>query len=186
MVTLCESGAFWLAMGITLTPAYDASGYYTPANGGAAEFNATFGMQIPSWIHSTLVGSFVQRPQKSVPVLTTRFIAFFHMCMALVTFFFCVGSIRTNLVLWLVFVFIDLAFIMLMATYWTLAEGMTTTAGNLQIVSQTPAALPITRELTFKLATGGRSLRLRLLRSRLVSVFASDPNSCGSAHSPGI
>lgn len=54
------------------------------------------------------------------------------MCMAIVTFFFCICSIRTNLVLWLVFVFIDLAFIMLMATYWTLAEGMTTTASHLQ------------------------------------------------------
>ncbi|CAK7199495.1 hypothetical protein SEUCBS139899_002175 [Sporothrix eucalyptigena] len=97
-------GAFWLALGVTLTPAYDAQAYYDTQSGGSAEFAASF--------------------------------AFFHMCMALVTFFFCVGSIRTNLVLWLVFVFIDLAFIMLMAVYWTTAEGMTEVAGKLQIVSK--------------------------------------------------
>lgn len=56
--------------------------------------------------------------------------------MAIVTFFFVVCSIRTNVVLWLVFVFIDLAFIMLMAVYWTLAEGMTKVSEHLQIVSQ--------------------------------------------------
>jgi succinate-acetate transporter protein len=60
------------------------------------------------------------------------------MCMALVTFFFVVGSIRTNVVLWLVFVFIDLAFIMLMAVYWTLAEGRTDLANRLQTVSGRP------------------------------------------------
>jgi hypothetical protein len=45
------------------------------------------------------------------------------MVMALVTFFFLVASLRTNITFVLVFLFIDLAFIMLMATYWTLAEG---------------------------------------------------------------
>lgn len=68
--------------------------------------------------------------------LTEALAAFFHMCMAIVTFFFVVCSIRTNVILWLVFVFIDLAFIMLMAVYWTLAEGMTGVSGKLQIVSK--------------------------------------------------
>lgn len=56
------------------------------------------------------------------------------MCMALVTFFFVVCSIRTNVVLWLVFVFIDLAFIMLMGVYWTAAEGKSDVSHKLQIV----------------------------------------------------
>jgi hypothetical protein len=57
------------------------------------------------------------------------------MVMALVTFFFVVGSLRTNFVFVLVFVFIDLAFIMLMATYWTLAEGKTAVASKCQKVN---------------------------------------------------
>lgn len=55
--------------------------------------------------------------------------------MALVTFFILVASLRTNIVYVLVFLFIDLAFIMLMATYWTLAEGKVTVAGKCQKVS---------------------------------------------------
>lgn len=56
------------------------------------------------------------------------------MAMALVTLFFVIGSLRTNLVFVLIFVFIDLAFVMLMASYWTLAEGKTDVASKCQIV----------------------------------------------------
>ena len=58
------------------------------------------------------------------------------MVMALVTFFFLIASVRTNIVFVLVFLFIDLAFIMLMATYWTLAEGKVAVAGKCQKVSR--------------------------------------------------
>ncbi|KEF52983.1 uncharacterized protein A1O9_10890 [Exophiala aquamarina CBS 119918] len=91
-------GAFWLAMGVTLTPTYEAQSYFTKA-GDTAQFYSSF--------------------------------SFFWMVMALVTFFFLIASLRTNLVFVLVFVFIDLAFILLMATYWSLAEGKTATAGKL-------------------------------------------------------
>ncbi len=57
------------------------------------------------------------------------------MVMALVTFFFLVASFRTNITFVLVFLFIDLAFIMLMATYWTLAEGKMAVAEKCQKVS---------------------------------------------------
>lgn len=57
------------------------------------------------------------------------------MVMALVTFFFLLASLRTSITFVLVFLFIDLAFIMLMATYWTLAEGKTVTAAKCQKVS---------------------------------------------------
>lgn len=55
--------------------------------------------------------------------------------MAIVTFFFLVASLRTNITFVLVFLFIDLAFIMLMATYWTAAEGKTAIAAKCQKVS---------------------------------------------------
>ncbi|KAK6375906.1 hypothetical protein LTS17_007728 [Exophiala oligosperma] len=54
------------------------------------------------------------------------------MVMALVTFFFLIGSLRTNVVFVLVFIFIDLAFIMLMATYWSAAEGKTAISAKCQ------------------------------------------------------
>lgn len=57
--------------------------------------------------------------------------------MALVTFFFLIASFRTNITFVLVFLFIDLAFIMLMATYWSSAEGKTAVAEKCQKVSST-------------------------------------------------
>lgn len=55
--------------------------------------------------------------------------------MALVTFFFLIASFRTNITFVVVFLFIDLAFIMLMATYWSAAEGKTAVALKCQKVS---------------------------------------------------
>ncbi|KAK5332313.1 hypothetical protein LTR98_011557, partial [Exophiala xenobiotica] len=99
VVFACYS-AFWLAMGVTLQPAFNAQAYYAAQAGGTSQFYSSF--------------------------------SFFWMVMALVTFFFLVASVRTNIVFVLVFFFIDLAFIMLMATYWTLAEGKTAIAGKCQ------------------------------------------------------
>jgi len=96
-------GAFWLAMGATLQPEFNAQTYYGSQPSGAEKFYSSF--------------------------------AFFFMVMALVTFFFVIGSLRTNVVFVLVFVFIDLAFIMLMATYWTLAEGRTAIAKRFQMAA---------------------------------------------------
>lgn len=93
-------GAFWLAMGVTLQPSFNAQAYYTNQPGGTAQFYSSF--------------------------------SFFWMVMALVTFFFLLASFRTNITFVLVFLFIDLAFIMLMATYWTLAEGKTAIAAKCQ------------------------------------------------------
>jgi len=96
-------GAFWLAMGATLQPDFNAQTYYGTQTAGKAQFATSF--------------------------------AFFFMVMALVTFFFLIASLRTNIVFVLVFFFIDLAFIMLMATYWTLAEGKTAVAAKCQIAA---------------------------------------------------
>ncbi|KAK5020666.1 hypothetical protein LTS07_011495 [Exophiala sideris] len=93
-------GAFWLAMGVTLQPAFNAQAYYTTQPGGISQFYSSF--------------------------------SFFWMVMALVTFFFLIASFRTNVVFVLVFLFIDLSFIMLMATYWSSAEGKTAVAEKCQ------------------------------------------------------
>ena len=57
------------------------------------------------------------------------------MIMTALTFLYVLASIRTNIVLVIVFLFIDLAFLMLMSTYWVLAEGRMVVANRLQIVS---------------------------------------------------
>lgn len=56
------------------------------------------------------------------------------MIMTVLTFFYVLASIRTNVIVFIVMLFIDLAFFMLMSSYWVLAEGRTTVGTNLQIV----------------------------------------------------
>lgn len=113
------------------------------------------------------------------------------MCMALVTFFFVVCSIRTNVVLWLVFVFIDLAFIMLMAVYWTTAEGMTATASKLQTVSASLLNVTVLEHLhetipyiytNFYPSKGCRSFHLCILCLWMVPLLPPNPAGRGPAH----
>jgi hypothetical protein len=56
------------------------------------------------------------------------------MIMTVLTLFYVLASLRTNITLVITFFFIDMAFFMLMSSYWTAAEGKTTTAKDLQIV----------------------------------------------------
>ena len=110
--------------------------------------------------------------------------------MAIVTFFFVICSIRTNVILWLVFVFIDLAFIMLMAVYWTLAEGMTEVSNHLQIVSQDLSlSIIIIVEMgnsTHVLLLGCWCFYLCLLCSGLVPFLPLDSSRGGLANSAGV
>ena len=94
--------------------------------------------------------------------------------MALVTFFFLIASLRTNVVFVLVFLFIDLAFILLMATYWTLAEGRTAVAGKCQIVStRIPASPSSNWNFDQHINTGSRCFHLHLLCLRLVFILGN-------------
>ena len=56
------------------------------------------------------------------------------MIMTVLTFLYVLASVRTNVTLVITFLFIDLAFFMLMSSYWTLAEGRADVAKNLQTV----------------------------------------------------
>jgi hypothetical protein len=56
------------------------------------------------------------------------------MAMSIVTSFFVIASLRTNILLVLILLFVDLAFLMLTACYWNLARGIATVAQHLQIV----------------------------------------------------
>lgn len=120
-------GAFWLSLGATLTPFYDATAaYYTPSENsvqlaiGKAEFYNTYG-----------VSRSLEPPVRLLRPLS----AFFYMIMTVLTFFYIIASLRTNITLVITFFFIDAAFFMLMATYWTAAEGKAVVANGLQIVS---------------------------------------------------
>lgn len=56
------------------------------------------------------------------------------MIMTVLTLFYVLASLRTNIILVIVFFFIDMAFFMLMATYWCLGDGNTKAAAGLQVV----------------------------------------------------
>ena len=57
------------------------------------------------------------------------------MIMTVLTFFYVLASLRTNITLVITFFFIDMAFFMLMSSYWTAAEGRASDAQGLQVVS---------------------------------------------------
>jgi len=108
-------------MGVTLQPEYNAQSFYGTQVPGQEEFAASFCM--------------FHKVHKVTELGLIYFVAFFFMVMAIATFVFLIVSLRTNIVFFLVFFFIELAFIMLMATYWTLAEGKTAIASMCQTVS---------------------------------------------------
>ncbi|HEX3643731.1 MAG TPA: GPR1/FUN34/YaaH family transporter, partial [Ktedonobacteraceae bacterium] len=60
------------------------------------------------------------------------------MIMTVLTFLYVLASLRTNITLVITFFFIDMAFFMLMSSYWTAAEGRDSVAQGLQIVSTKP------------------------------------------------
>lgn len=64
------------------------------------------------------------------------YLAFFFMIMTVLTFFYVIASLRTNIALVITFFFIDMAFFMLMSSYWVAAEGRASVALGLQIVSK--------------------------------------------------
>lgn len=55
--------------------------------------------------------------------------------MALITLYFTICSVRTNVILVIIFFFITLAFLLLTGTYWVMAEGKTDEASKLQTAS---------------------------------------------------
>lgn len=55
--------------------------------------------------------------------------------MGLITLFFLICSIRTNVILVIIFFFIMLAFLLLTGTYWVLAEGKSEEGARLQTTS---------------------------------------------------
>jgi len=65
---------------------------------------------------------------------------FFYMIMTVLTLLYVLASLRTNIVLVITFFFIDMAFFMLMSSYWVAAEGKTMISHDLQIVSKQPTS----------------------------------------------
>lgn len=62
------------------------------------------------------------------------------MIMAVLSFFYTLASFRINITLVITFFFITMAFVMLMAAYWVVAEGNAKVGLDLQIV-RTPSYL---------------------------------------------
>lgn len=60
------------------------------------------------------------------------FLAFYIMCIAIITFYFVIASVRTNLVLVLILFFVDLALMIIAGSFWVNANGQADTAAKLQ------------------------------------------------------
>ncbi|KAJ6790073.1 hypothetical protein PWT90_06914 [Aphanocladium album] len=101
-------GAFWLAFAATLTPWYNAEGAFTDGATTAAEKAAG-------------VASFESS------------LAFLFVFMGVVVFMYLICSLRTNVVFFCIFLFLDIAFFLLASAYWKAAEGDTKTFHNLEV-----------------------------------------------------
>lgn len=65
-------------------------------------------------------------------VLTYTLQAFYIICVAIITLFFVIGALRTNLILVLVLFFVDIALILIAGSFWVSANGDAITAAKLQ------------------------------------------------------
>lgn len=74
--------------------------------------------------------------------------AFFLLFMGLLVFMYLICSLRTNVVFFSIFFFLDIALFLLTAAYWKAAEGDAATFHTLEVVSQVhnpqPTASPTT------------------------------------------
>lgn len=84
-------GAFWLTFGATLTPYYNASAAYLPNDPAASASNPTF----------------------------AHTFAFFQVYMGLLCFVYCIISVRTNIIFFLIFLLLVPAFGCLAAFFFT-------------------------------------------------------------------
>jgi|ERR1700733_9713559 uncharacterized protein len=88
-------GAFWLTFAATLTPQYNASIAYDPTHPAQSAEN---------------------------PVFTSTF-AYFPLYMGLLCLVFLICSVRTNVVLFSIFLLLIPAFTLFAAVFWKIAEG---------------------------------------------------------------
>lgn len=62
------------------------------------------------------------------------FAAFFLLFMALVVFMYLICALRTNIVFFCIFLFLDIALLLLTGAYWKAAEGDMVAFHNLEVV----------------------------------------------------
>ncbi|PSK33943.1 Protein alcS [Elsinoe australis] len=105
-VVFMSFGAYWLTYGATLTPYYNAYGQYS-TTGNPADGLTSAGFN----------ASF----------------AFFLLWMGVLCFIYAIVSLRTNIVFFLIFVFLVPAFGLFAAAFWYNAEGETAYGARLQI-----------------------------------------------------
>ena len=106
-VVFTSFGAFWISFGGTLQPFYNAYGAYSPDPN-----NPAAGLQEPAFNAS---------------------FAFFQLWMGVLCFLYMLLALRTNIVFFLIFLTLVLAFSCLAGAYWQLAQGATVLAGRLVV-----------------------------------------------------
>ncbi|KAF2714197.1 GPR1/FUN34/YaaH-class plasma membrane protein [Pleomassaria siparia CBS 279.74] len=100
-------GAYWLGLAATLQPSYNAYGAYSTTGNPADGLNS-----------NGFRSSF----------------AFFFLAMGIMCFIYLICSIRTNMVFFMIFLTLVLAFSCLAGSYWQLNNGNVALAGRLQVI----------------------------------------------------
>jgi hypothetical protein len=161
-VVFCSFGGFWLTLGSTLTPAFNAYGAYAPpdpttttAGITSTGFHASFG--------------------------------FFLLFMGLLCFMYLICALRTNIVFVTIFLGLFLTFVVLTGSYWQLALGHTQTAARLQIVSsQHIVSINSMLEANLMIYKGSRGVWVHGLHGRMVDLLRANARLCGlSIPDPG-
>ncbi|KAK6362282.1 hypothetical protein TWF730_005978 [Orbilia blumenaviensis] len=114
-VVFTSFSGFWFTLGGTLTPTFNAMGAYSTSGADAVEGGATMGFN----------ASF----------------GFYLLAWGFITTIYLICSIRTNVVFLTLFTFLDATFGLLVATYFSVANGKASLAGNLQIAAGACALL---------------------------------------------
>ncbi|KAK3722124.1 hypothetical protein LTR37_002557 [Vermiconidia calcicola] len=109
-VVFASYGAFYLALGATFTPHYNAHGAYTDRG---AYTDGRVGTSSRAARHGDFRSTY----------------AFFFLALTILTLFYLIASLRTNIVLVIMFFFVDMAFLMMTSAYWI---GGVAVSGRLQ------------------------------------------------------
>jgi succinate-acetate transporter protein len=120
MMVFFAYGAHFLSFATTSIPWYNAIGYFNPDGSGigspgvenqTAVWTASYGkLVLPSWDRTPWVWLYV---------------AFYPMVMCILSFIFLIGSLRTNLVFVLIFIFATIGFGLGAGAFFHLAHGNT-------------------------------------------------------------
>ncbi|ATY63186.1 transcriptional activator of ethanol catabolism [Cordyceps militaris] len=126
-------GAFWLAFAITLTPFYNAEGAFT-ANATTAAEKAAGEASYQASLGTVLVAAPIVRMANLILTWGVC-LAFFLLFMGILVFMYLICALRTNVVFFAIFFFLDVSLFLLAGAYWKGATGDMQAFHKLQVAT---------------------------------------------------